>query len=296
MKFGTIEDLESADLTLPQDHPQTEKILAGLTKSSGSPQVFVGCAKWGRKEWLGMIYPEGTKEKDFLENYVLHFNSIELNATHYRLFKRDVISSWKEKAPDGFKFCPKFHRQITHLKWLKGMEEFSEFYFRAMNTFEDRLGVCLLQLPEKFTPKATERLFDYLDIIPKGFPVALELRHPGWFEESEESEALFKKIEELGMTVVITDTAGRRDIVHQRLTSGTAFIRFVGYDKHPTDFTRIDAWVDRIDDWIKKGIQQIYFFMHQPDETNTPEMAAYAIRELNKKCGLDIKEPNFLGN
>ena len=163
MKFGTPEDLEKVDLILPQDHPKTDAVLKGLPSREGPAQVYVGCAKWGRKEWLGKIYPEGTKEKYFLENYVQHFNSIELNATHYRLFKREVIQSWRDKAPEGFKFCPKFHRQITHLKWLKGMEEFSEFYFRAMETFEDRLGVCLLQLPEKFTPKATERLFNYLD-------------------------------------------------------------------------------------------------------------------------------------
>jgi uncharacterized protein YecE (DUF72 family) len=175
------------------------------------------------------------------------------------------------------------------LKWLKGVEEFSEFYFRAMSSFEDRLGICLLQLPDKFTPKATERLFDYLEIIPSEIPVALELRHGGWFDGSADSDALFEKIEELGMSVVITDTAGRRDIVHQRLTSGTAFIRFVDYDKHPIDYTRIDAWVDRISEWIEQGLKEIYFFMHQPDEAYTPEMAAYAIKELNRKCGLEIR-------
>jgi hypothetical protein len=72
MKFGTPEDLNRADLTLSHDHPQTEKILPGLPKTSDPAQVYVGCAKWGRKEWLGKIYPEGTKEKDFLENYVQH--------------------------------------------------------------------------------------------------------------------------------------------------------------------------------------------------------------------------------
>ncbi len=294
MKFGTPEDLDSTDLTLPQDHPRTTEILQDLKVSDQPVRIYVGCAKWGRKEWLGKIYPERTREKDFLENYVRHFNSIELNATHYRLFKRDVISSWRQRAPEGFKFCPKFHRHITHLKWLKEVEEFSEYFFRAMSSFEDRLGVSLMQLPERFTPKATERLFDYLEIIPKEIPVALELRHQGWFDGSSESEALFEKIEKLGMSVVITDTAGRRDIVHQRLTSGTAFIRFVGYDKHPSDFVRIDAWVDRIDQWIQKGIEEIYFFMHQPDEAHTPEMAAYVVKELNRKCGLEMKEPEFI--
>ena len=66
-----------------------EKVLTGTPAKFR--EVYMCCAKWGRPEWVGKIYPLKTKEKDFLEHYVQHFNSIELNATHYKLYGADVI-------------------------------------------------------------------------------------------------------------------------------------------------------------------------------------------------------------
>jgi len=292
MDFGKLPNLKGVDLSLPADHPQTTRVLKKLT-GNGNPQLFLGCAKWGRKEWLGTIYPEGTKEKEFLENYVKHFNSIELNATHYRLFKSEVVAGWRDKASSEFKFCPKFHRQITHLKRLKDVEEFTQYYYNVISTFEDRLGVCLLQMPERFTPNTVERLMEFIIKIPKEIPVSLELRHERWFDGSPEAEDLCTCLENEGRGTVITDTAGRRDCVHQRLTNDTAFIRFVGNNRHQTDYDRIDEWVKRIKDWIGQGLNQIYFFMHQPDETFSPEMSGY-VSEKFIEAGLEAKKPQFL--
>jgi hypothetical protein len=43
---------------------------------------------------VGKIYPEKTKEKDFLQHYVEHYNSIELNATHYKVYDAEAIKKW----------------------------------------------------------------------------------------------------------------------------------------------------------------------------------------------------------
>ena len=93
MKFGRVETelLDDLDLSLPPDHEGTESVLTG--KRNGNPGVYVGCAKWGRDEWVGMIYPEGTKSTDFLKNYVEHFNAIELNSTYYNA-KKTNIEKW----------------------------------------------------------------------------------------------------------------------------------------------------------------------------------------------------------
>ena len=78
MEFGKITDeaLSAVQFNLPPDNPETMRILSALPKSK--PSVYVGCAKWGRKDWVGKIYPEGTKESHFLELYARNFNSIEL--------------------------------------------------------------------------------------------------------------------------------------------------------------------------------------------------------------------------
>jgi hypothetical protein len=44
---------------------------------------------------------------------------------------------------------------------------------------------------------------------------------------------------------------------------------------------------------VDAGIQEVYFFMHQSEEVNSPELARYVIQQLNAVCGTQIKEPVF---
>ena len=96
MEFGKVssEELEQIDFSLPNDHSDTRTVLPG---KPSNPTIRVGCAKWGRKDWIGKIYPKGTKEADFLEHYARYFNSIELNATFYRMPSERQTSGWKKK-------------------------------------------------------------------------------------------------------------------------------------------------------------------------------------------------------
>ena len=96
------------------------------------------------------------------------------------------------------------------------------------------------------------------------------------------------------MGYVITDTAGRRDCAHMHLTVPKAFIRYVGNSLHPTDNTRIDAWVDRMKYWLDKGMEELYFFMHMHDEATSPELTVYLIDKMNKECGLNLIKPTFI--
>src|ERR1700712_385689 len=107
MDFGkvAVEELQNIDLGLPADPSWNNKILKGTKESN--PKVYVGCAKWGRTEWVGKIYPEGTREAKFLDHYVEHYNSIELNATHYKTYPSSSIQKWADKANGkDFIFCP----------------------------------------------------------------------------------------------------------------------------------------------------------------------------------------------
>ncbi|HYV55142.1 MAG TPA: DUF72 domain-containing protein, partial [Chitinophagaceae bacterium] len=98
MEFGRVleDELDKIDFKLPTDPLFNKQILEG--KPVENPKVYVGCAKWGRVEWLGKIYPPKTKEKDFLDQYVHHYNSIELNATHYKIYGPTGIQKWAAKA------------------------------------------------------------------------------------------------------------------------------------------------------------------------------------------------------
>jgi hypothetical protein len=74
-------------------------------------------------------------------------------------------------------------------------------------------------------------------------------------------------------------------------------VRFVGHELHETDYRRIDAWVERLQEWRSLGVRQVTFTIHQPDELTTPELCDYLIRAMNRAAGLrltawkDISEP-----
>ncbi|GAB1464187.1 hypothetical protein [Pedobacter sp.] len=70
MEFGKVatNEIAKVDFTLPPDGAQTKRTLSG--KASNSPKFFVVCAKWGRKEWINLIYTPKAKEKNFLGQYV----------------------------------------------------------------------------------------------------------------------------------------------------------------------------------------------------------------------------------
>ncbi len=295
MDFGKVENLDEIDFTLPDDHPDTEKLFNSLKKPKQpkNQEVYVGCAKWGIKEWVGKLYPLKTKEKEFRANYLRQFNCIELNPTHYRIPGEAQIKEWKTGAEKDFKFCPKFYQGISHFARLKNCEALTEQFYNSINNFEKNLGVCFLQLPPNYPPKNFSDLEKYLEYLPNKPEVCLELRHPLWFSDTKVSDETYNMLKKNKIGFVITDAAGRRDVIHMRLSTPTAFIRFVGNSLHPTDYTRIDDWALRIKHWLKSGIEKVYFIMHMHDEVNSPELCAYTIKQINKRCGLNLKEPEL---
>ncbi|HZE85321.1 MAG TPA: DUF72 domain-containing protein [Puia sp.] len=290
MEFGRTEHIENVDFSMPPDDPITDELFAGLSPADPAPvRLHIGCAIWGRKDWAGKIYPKNAKEKDFLSYYVRQFNTIELNTLFYSLQPKEVIGRWAGLAGEGFRYCPKFSNTISHLRQLKDAQAETDLFIEHMRYFGASLGPSFLQLSDRFAPTGAGLLNEYVGRLPRDFPVVVELRHEDWFTVRD----TWKVFREQGIGTVITDTSGRRDLVHMRLTAPVAFIRFVGNSGHPTDYARVDAWVDRIKCWIGKGLREIYFFVHNHEERNSPELCSYAIGEFNKKCGLDLKPPKF---
>lgn len=296
MDFGkvAIQDLDQIDFSLPPDAEGTTRLLKNNKPSNKQPVIHVGCAKWGRKDWVGKIYPKGTKEADFLSHYAKRFNCIELNATFYRLPTARQVAGWKGKVGEGFKFCPKFTDQITHIKRLNDADAITDRFLEGISAFEDNLGPVFLQTPPNYAPKNLEILDHYLESLPDNLELFVELRHPGWFNDPEVSEKVFSVLEKHKAGAVITDASGRRDCVHMRLTTPSAFIRFVGNSLHPTDYSRCDAWGQRVKSWMEQGIEEIYFFMHQHEELYSPELSKYVIEQINKHCGTSIPVPQFV--
>ncbi|HEX8357808.1 MAG TPA: DUF72 domain-containing protein [Segetibacter sp.] len=295
MDFGKLSpaELQTAKLTLPCEPEWNKQILSG--SPAASPKVYVGCAKWGRTEWVGKIYPEGTKEARFLDHYVEHYNSIELNATHYKTYPPEGIQKWADKAQGrDFLFCPKVPKSISHFSTFVNIDDKTNAFLEGILAFGEHLGPVFLQVSDKFSPKRKESLLNYLESLPKDIQFFLEVRNPDWFVSGGESSNLLKRLNEMNIGYVITDTAGRRDCAHMYLTVSKAFIRFVGNSLDPSDYLRIDDWVNRIKYWLDNGLEELYFFMHMHDEAYSPELSVYLIDKLNEVCGLSLQKPVFI--
>ena len=292
MDFGRVSpaELERVDFNLPNDPKETALVLKAA-KSKKNPVFYFGCAKWGRKDWIGKLYPPKTKETDFLNWYAQYFNCLELNATFYKIPDEKIVAIWKEKAGKDFMFSPKISSSIS-MNLEKG-KHYTDEFLKGISAFGDSLGPCFLQMHPNFSPAKIDILQSYLEWLPTDLELFVEVRHPDWFL-GDNFTNLAAMLKSAGKGFVITDTAGRRDVCHMCLTTPTAFIRFVGNSLHKTDYQRIDEWVERIDKWVKEGLTHLYFFMHQHEELHSPELIKYTIQQINERCGLDIPVPVYL--
>ena len=285
MKFGQVPDPSQIDFTIPKDHPRTREILK--ENKSKDFNVYVGCAKWNKTDLKG-FYPRGTKDE--LTYYSTQFNSIELNATFYSVPSPDQVSTWKDKTPDDFKFFPKITNTVSHYKRLLNTTEAVTSFATSVLNFDEKLGMVFLQLHDNFKPKDYERLEKFIQDWPKEVPLAVELRNEEWFADEETFNKTMNLFEKHNVTNIIVDTAGRRDLLHMRLTTPTAFIRYVGANAD-SDYTRLDDWIEHIKLWKKEGLENLYFFVHQNIEKASPLLSAYFIEDLNKEFKMNIHVP-----
>ncbi|HND34221.1 MAG TPA: DUF72 domain-containing protein, partial [Myxococcota bacterium] len=104
--------------------------------------------------------------------------------------------------------------------------------------------------------------------------VALEVRHPAFFRQGRLIEALFSRLAKAGIGAVVTDTPGRRDVVHRSFTSPTLILRFLGDADQPSTRERLERWGQVLRE--EPGLRDAYVFVHQPDNLLLPELAEQA--------------------
>ena len=289
MKFGKVDDPDEVDFTIPPDHKATKPIFAKETAKE--MEVWVGCAKWNSKDLKG-FYPKGVKAKDELHYYSTQFNCIELNATFYKRYWENNYTNWREGVTDDFKFFPKFNQGVTHYARLKDVGERCEQFHENVAFLKEKLGMPFLQMHDNFGPKEFEKVENFVNTVwtYEDMPIAMEFRKSEWHNDPEVASQLYNLLESKGITNILVDTAGRRDLMHMRMTTPTPFIRWVGAN-HETDRQRLDEWVERLAKWKKQGMRKLYFFVHQNVEEESPLLAAHFIEKLNKALKIDLKIP-----
>lgn len=294
MKFGKLADISQVDFGLPSDPAGNQKVLAALPEPTETPACYIGCTGWSMPEWVGKVYPKGTKSKDFLKYYSQQFNTIEFNTTHYRIPNFSTVEKWYEESAPGFKFCPKVPQTVSHSRDLGAGNDSLELFTDVILGLKEKLGACFLQLPPYFGHDRLALLENFLQRWPRAIDLSVEVRHESWFESDANRRDLFNLLYRYGAGTVITDVAGRRDVLHMALTTGFAMVRFVGNGLHPTDYERIDEWVERINLWFDQGLHEIFFFPHEPDNILAPEMALYLFEKIKNNSTIRVKGPALL--
>lgn len=293
MKFGKLANIEQVDFSLPADPTGTSRVLVEHSQDGNPLDFFVGCTGWSMKEWVGHIYPKGAKAKEYLRYYAEQFNTIELNTTHYRIPSLEMIEKWKTESTPDFKFCPKVPQIISHSRNLGIGQDGIINFCEAIQKLEEKLGCCFMQLPPYFGLDRLALLEQFFQQWPNHIPLAIEVRHESWFETTKAQETLFEVLEKYRISTVITDVAGRRDVLHMRLTTPIAMVRFVGNDLHTTDYSRINDWVSRLLEWQKLGLKEVYYFTHEPDNLKAPELAQYLVEQVKEQPNINIRGPKI---
>lgn len=289
MNFGKVDKVFGLDLSLPETHLQTFKILNG-NQEEGLVDIAIGCAKWNRKG-LRNFYPRGTKDE--LEYYSGQFNAIELNASFYRMFPESQFASWYSRTEKGFKFFPKVPRLISHIKRLNEIERLTDDFVTNILALKEKLGMVFMQLREDFGPKNFHRLESFIQHWPVELPIAIEFRHRDWFKDKVIANEVNDLMIARGITSIITDTPGKREMLHMRLTTPSAFIRFNTFNDETDEF-RINEWLDRLAEWHEKGLKNIYFFIHEGQGEEEDLLSTNFIKKFNNRFKTNLIIPKTL--
>jgi uncharacterized protein YecE (DUF72 family) len=182
--------------------------------------IRVGCSGWVYKHWRGLLYPEGLPQRLWFQRYAEEFDTVEINASFYRVPKPETFDGWREKAPEGFRYAVKANRFLTHLKKLKACEDETDAFLALARKLGPALGPILYQLPPSLH-KDLERLDVFLDRLPKDIEQVVEFRHRSWYDEE-----VLALLDGHSVGFVCHDLKG---LISPRWASGkTAYVRFHG--------------------------------------------------------------------
>jgi uncharacterized protein YecE (DUF72 family) len=261
----------------------------------------LGCAVWAFRGWLGNFYPSGSRTGDFLKLYGDRLTVVEGNTTFYSTPDEHTVQSWASAVPVGFHFCPKLPRAVTHQGTLTPFLPQALDFLGRMQGLGDRLGPLFAQLPPRYSPEQWDDLTEFLQAWPRGRSLALEVRHPSWFE-ADRANQLNEWLRELGMSRVLLDTRPIYDgpddpQIHSErrkpqvplqpiVTAPFVLVRFISHPQPERNAPYLAEWVERIEEWLRQGTQ-VYLFVHCPDERRSPYIARQ-FQHLLEKRGVPV--------
>ncbi|RLC29261.1 MAG: DUF72 domain-containing protein [Deltaproteobacteria bacterium] len=212
-----------------------------------SQVIRIGTSGWTYPHWREIFYPVRCPKKEWLSYYSTVFDTVELNATFYRLPDFRTFRNWHARTPDHFIWAVKASKYITHTRRLREPEEPLERFYGAASGLGEKLGPVLFQLPPGL-PFEADVLGKFCRALKAGFRHVLEVRHPSWI-----SEQVFDILRTYGVGLCIADTAGRYPLC-EVLTTDFVYIRLHGaHELYRSDYSEdeLNMWARKIRAWGK---------------------------------------------
>lgn len=209
--------------------------------------IRIGTSSFSEKSWIGPFYALDTEPRDMLAAYARRFDTVEIDATYYRMPSPAMCAKWAAVTPDGFGFALKTPKQITAEKVLEGCEADWAEFMRAVDPLGPKLRFILLQFGyfnrQSACPTSSEFLRRLAAFLPGKERLVVEIRNPKWI-----SDDLLGLLREHKVNFALTEqewmpkpAALWRQWGAKLLTGGAAYVRFLGERK------RIDALTETWD-------------------------------------------------
>ncbi len=276
-------------------------------------QWYLGCAVWAYKEWIGTLFPPGSKSGDLLHLYARRLTTVEGNTTFYATPSPETVARWASETPESFRFCLKLPRDISHGGPLAQRLPDTSAFIERMEPLGPRLGPFFLQLPPAYSPRQIDDLAAWLAGWPTEHALSVEVRHDDWYTEPGES-ALMALLEQYGAGRVVMDVRpldlgelpgaevdlqrardNKPDVPMHPLRSGnTALLRYIGHPDVARNGPLLDEWAERIAQWLAEGTT-VYAFMHCPTEARSPEICRMLQERLERVAPVPPLPWNELG-
>ena len=258
---------------------------------------FLGCAVFSYPKWKGILFESYLPKENYLQCYAKSFHSVEGNSCFYGIPTRETLQRWKEQIPNSFHFVPKIPRDFSHQGMIfSHWNPIHEFVILMRTELSDNLGCFLLQLPPSYSPEYGHDLSRFLNQWRRNIetPVCVELRHPDWFV-SPNQERINIMLTKMNISRVILDT---RPIFQSEddpqntcknkkpnlpvffdTTSQICVVRYIAHPNLENNEPYLDEWSRIVIQWLREN-KKVYFFVHCPDETYSPNVAL----AFYKKC------------
>lgn len=257
--------------------PRRSGLATATTRRERVKPVHVGCSGWNYRSWRGVLYPPGVPASRWLERYAQSFDTVEVNATFYRLISREAVEHWTQVAPASFLFAVKASRYLTHVKRLGDVGAgVARFYERIQPLVDTgRLAVVLWQLPESFH-RDDERLARFLAELPAGRH-ALEVRHPSWFDKQ-----VLALLREHDVALVYGDHP-QRPFQSEHATAGFRYVRLhYGARGRRGNYSpaELEAWAQRLHRW--RRTRELFVYLNNDWEGFAPRNALWLRKRLQE--------------